>query len=442
MWWKNAQIYHIYPLGFCGSPRINQASGPGENHFPLLLQQVQKAQELGMNTILLGPVFQSHGHGYETIDYFTVDYRLGSNADFLAFLRSVNELGLRVVLDGVYNHVGRGFAPFQDLLHRREASPYKDWFQGINFHSNNPFNDGLDYATWEGHYELVKLNHSNPEVRSILLSAMSHWAETGLVHGYRFDASDVLPADFRQFVSQELKGRFPDLWLMGEVIHGDYRHWAGSTGFHSTTNYELYKGLWSSFNDANFFEVCYSLNRQFGPGGLYQELDLCNFLDNHDVNRIASTLQDPRHLYPIHGLLFTLPGMPSIYYGSESGLKGTKAGDDWPLRPDYGTVKACDQGGELENWIGELAALRERHPALRQGQFQALFNDHTLMGFLRKDGTEDIMVWINAEDRPRALEGRHLPQGIWENCFTGEEIAPGIEVPAFGTGVYRLLGGL
>jgi len=437
MWWKQANVYHVFPLGLCGCEVRNFLSEPGENKFPLLGTQAFSSRSWGANTLLLGPVFQSETHGYDTRDFFQVDYRLGSTEDFFEFLKEMKKQGFRMILDGVFHHVGRNFAPFQDVMKHKEHSKYKDWFFNLRFDQDNPFGDGFDYDTWEGHYDLVKLNHCHPEVQEMIFSVISFWAETGLIHGLRLDAADVLPEEFRKVLSRRIRDSYPDFWLLGEVIHGDYRQWAHDEGFHSTTNYELYKGLWSSFNDKNFFEIAYSLNRQYGCQGIYRSLDLLNFADNHDVNRVSSTLRNPNHLFPLYGLLFTLPGIPSLYYGSELGLKGEKAMDDWPLRPDYRWRDNPSLSQDLLSWIEKLGILRAQESVLWEGDFKLLENDHTLLGFLRTFGDQSLAIWVNGDEGARKIDlGQHGSM-VWTDCFSNEKRTGSVEIPPFGTVILR-----
>jgi glycosidase len=223
---------------------------------------------------------------------------------------------MRLILDGVFNHVGRDFWAFRDVLSAREQSVYREWFAGLKFGESSPYHDPFTYEGWNGHYSLVKLNLHHPAVVQHLFDAVSLWVEEFNIDGLRLDAADSIDIEFLRKLADFCQNLRPDFWLMGEVVHGDYRHWANDQALDSVTNYECYKGLYSSHVDRNYFEIGYSLNRQFGPDGLYRHLPLYNFVDNHDVNRVMSYLKNPAHLYPLYCLLFTMPGIPSIYYGS------------------------------------------------------------------------------------------------------------------------------
>ncbi|HEX7568085.1 MAG TPA: alpha-amylase family glycosyl hydrolase, partial [Anaerolineaceae bacterium] len=333
-WIEKAIFYAIYPLGFCGAPPGNDFSAPPQARLEQVHTWLDHIQTLGANALYLGPVFESSAHGYDTADYYWVDRRLGSNETLAQLSASLHQRGMRLVLDGVFNHVGRHFWAFRDLLEHGESSPYRDWFCNLRFDRRSPYNDPFSYEGWNGHYELVKLNLGNPQVRDHLFGAVETWVCQFDIDGLRLDAADCLDLNFLKELSAFCRSLKPDFWLMGEVIHGDYRRWANPETLDSVTNYECYKGLYSSHVDRNYFEIAYALNRQSGPGGIYRDLLLYNFADNHDVDRVASSLANPAHLYTLYILLFSMPGVPSIYYGSEWGIEGKKSnGSDLPLRP-------------------------------------------------------------------------------------------------------------
>ncbi len=323
-WYDEAVFYHIYPLGLCGAPQRNDFSTPPVARLERLLPWLDHIQSLGANALYLGPLFESSAHGYDTADYYHLDRRLGSDATLADLSREVHARRLRLVLDGVFNHVGRHFWAFRDVQARGQSSPYCDWFANLRFGERSPFGDPFSYESWSGHYSLVRLNLGSPAVREHLFGAVASWVRDFAIDGLRLDTADILDFDFMRALRAVCRGLKTDFWLMGEVIHGDYCRWANPEMLDSVTNYECYKGLYSSLNDANYHEIAYALQRQAGVGGIYQGLKLYNFADNHDVTRVSSQLQSAAHLYPLYALLFSMPGMPSIYYGSEFGLLGEK----------------------------------------------------------------------------------------------------------------------
>lgn len=404
-WAQDACFYHLYPLGALGAPPRNDGTGPIANRLDRLHAWLPSLQALGVNALYLGPVFESSAHGYDTSDYFRLDRRLGSNEAFAAFCHAAREAGMRIVLDAVFHHVGRDFWAFRDVLAHGPASPYAAWFQ-LDFSRRSPYGDPFFYEGWNGHYDLVKLETSHPAVREHLFAAARMWITAFGIDGLRLDAADVLDKDFQAALAATCRSLRPDFWLLGEVIHGDYRHWANPDMLDSVTNYELYKGLYSSHNDRNYFEVAYSLNRQFGSGGIYRELALYNFADNHDVERIASRLNESAHLVPLHALLFTMPGIPSLYYGSEWGLLGKKASDsDAPLRPELCPDSGPHRGAhpELAGLIARLSRIRHASPALRRGSYQQLHVASEQFAFLREAPEERILVAVNASHQPAEL---------------------------------------
>jgi len=330
-WYDEAVFYHIYPLGLAGAPKQNDYAEP-VHRLSALLPWVDHIKRLGFTALYIGPLFQSVGHGYETTDYKTLDCRLGTNDDLRAFVAACHDAGIKVVFDGVFNHTGRDFFAFKDLQANREASAYRDWYCNVNFWGNNEYNDGFSYDNWGGYNLLVKLNQRNPAVRDYICDVVRYWVSEFDVGGIRLDAADVLDFEFMKALRQTADSVKPDFWLMGEVIHGDYSRWANERTLHSVTDYALHKALFSGHNDHNYFEIAHTVRRTIGmvPG----HIKLYNFCDNHDVERIATKLRNKAHYLPVHVLLYTLPGIPSVYYGSEFGIEGRKERySDDSLRP-------------------------------------------------------------------------------------------------------------
>lgn len=392
MWYRDSVFYQIYLLGFCGAPQIND--GNPQNRVGKVAEWIPHMNRIGINAVYFCPVFESGTHGYDTIDYTKIDCRLGSNADFAAVCGKLREAGVRVVLDGVFNHVGRGFWAFADVLKNKQSSPYKDWFY-IDFGRNSNYNDGFWYEGWEGHFELVKLNLHNPQVVEYLLGCIRGWIEDFGIDGLRLDVAYLLDEGFLRNLRSFTRSIRQDFFLIGEAIHGDYNRIVNNEMLDSCTNYECFKGLFSSFNDRNMFEISYSLNRQFGAEywTLYKGLPLFNFVDNHDVNRIASNLKDTKNLPVAFGLLFGMPGIPCVYYGSEWGAQGVKGhGSDESLRPCY----EYPVENELSQWIASLSGIRQNNAALKYGGYKQLYVTDLQYAFMREHGDNRVIVAINA----------------------------------------------
>jgi cyclomaltodextrinase len=414
-WASDSVFYHLYPLGFCAAPERNDFRSSPVPRLEKLYGWLDHLQELGVGALYLGPLFESTSHGYDTADYFRVDRRLGDNDTLAAVSAELHRRGMRLVLDGVFHHVGREFWAFRDLQERGERSAYRSWFEGLRFGERGPHGEGFTYQGWEGNLDLVKLDLGNPAVRAHLLEAVGMWAREFGIDGLRLDVAYLLDRQFLEELSRYCRPLRPDFWLMGEVIHGNYRQWASPGLLDSVTNYECFKGLYSSHNDRNYFEIAYALNRQFGENGLYRGLPLYAFADNHDVNRIASNLHDPAHLYPLYCLLFTMPGVPSVYYGSEWGIQGRRTDhDDRQLRPalDLEQVSRDAPHPRLPDTIARLARLRAAAPALRYGSYRQLTVSHEQLAFLRSwlgDGTaggvaQSLVVAVNAADEAAEVE--------------------------------------
>ncbi len=405
-WSTDAVFYHIYPMGLLAVPVSNDLHAPAVSRLPGLEHWIPHIRDLGCNALYLGPVFESGTHGYDTVDYRTVDRRLGTNDDLKALIETLHEQDVRVILDGVFNHVSREFPQFKDLRERGEQSPYKAWFHNIRFGKQSPRGDPFTYEAWAGNFELVKLNLKNGEVREYLFRIVREWFAEFAIDGLRLDAADVIDKDFLRDLAATCRSANPDCWILGEVVHGDYREWAGPGMLDSVTNYECFKGLYSSFNDRNFFEIAHSLKRQFGPEGIYRDLLLYSFADNHDVDRVASLLKDDRNLFPLYALLFTMPGTPSIYYGSEWGYQGKKKdGSDGPLRPAFAWPVADEtkEHPELEGWIARLAGIRHGTAALQTGAYEEVHVASEQLAFLRRGEHQVALVVVNAAQQPVSL---------------------------------------
>lgn len=400
-WYDEAIFYHIYPLGLCGAPKENSYSEP-VHRLRELLPWIRHIKEIGCNAIYIGPLFESVGHGYETTDYKKLDSRLGDNKDLADFVQTCHKEGIRVILDGVFNHTGRDFFAFQDIRKNRENSPYRDWYCNVNFGGNNEYNDGFSYENWGGYNLLVKLNQHNPAVRDYICDVIRFWVSEFDIDGIRLDAADVLDFEYMKalrHVANEVK---PDFWLMGEVIHGDYTRWVNEGTLHSVTNYHLHKALYSGHNDHNFFEIAHTVKRLYEMGGNRPEgLKLYNFTDNHDVERIYTKLTNKAHFAPVHILLYTLPGIPSIYYGSEFAIEGRKEqGSDDSLRPALNLDDFSDALAQnpYTGLIARLGAVRQETPALSYGDYKELILTNRQYAFSRNAEGGSVIVTVNNDD--------------------------------------------
>jgi cyclomaltodextrinase len=392
MWAYESVFYQIYPLGLTGAPFEND--GILTHRLQTIEAWIPHLKKLGIGCVTFSPLFESDSHGYNTRDYRKIDQRLGTNEDFMHLCNALQQSGIRVVLDGVFNHVGRGFFAFQDVKQNREASPYKDWFH-ISFDGNSNYNDGFWYEGWEGHYDLVKLNLQNEEVIRYLLDSVKFWIDTFQIDGLRLDVAYLVDQNFLRRLRAETSAWKEDFFLYGEMIGGDYNTLMKDDLCHSVTNYECYKGMYSSLNSMNLFEIVHSLIRQFGsdPWCLYRGRHLYSFVDNHDVSRIASVLTVPEHLPLVYALMFGIPGIPSIYYGSEWGFCANKSEGDPALRPAFDHPEWND----LTGYIANLADIYHQNLPLQSGDFASLHLTNRQCVFVRNLNGERILIAINAD---------------------------------------------
>ena len=427
MWAYESVFYQIYPLGFCGAPFEND--GVLEHRILKVLDWIPHMEKLGIDAIYFSPVFESDTHGYNTRDYSKIDCRLGTNEDFKQVVQALHAHGIKVVLDGVFNHVGRGFHAFQDVVKNRENSPYLHWFH-ISLEGNSNYNDGLWYEGWEGNYDLVKLNLGNEEVVQHILNSVKGWVDEFDIDGLRLDVAYCLSDEFCRRLRGYCDGLKNDFFILGEVLHGEYGRMLAQKNIHSVTNYQCYKGLYSAFNSYNMFEIIHSLLRLFGPEDwtVARGAHLLSFVDNHDVTRVASILENPAHLPLIYAMTFGMPGIPCVYYGSEWGAKAQKSEGDPALR-------ACFEQpvfNELSEWISKLAEAKKHSKALNYGGFRSVVLTNRQCIFERNCDGERVFVAINADVAPYTA---HFDAGCGRavDLMSGEmhDFGGGSELPPY-----------
>lgn len=394
MWFERANFYQFYPLAYA--------------HGPYSLSELEMWSEhlksLRIDAVYLSPLFESISHGYDTTDYFKVDPRLGDNNTLINLVNHYHQNGIRVVLDCVFNHVGREFFAFKDLKENKERSKYINWFKNVDFSKNNGFNDGFCYDGWEGVDELVLLNHDCPEVVEYLLSAVRFWKETFNIDGLRFDVAYSLPQQFIHRINEVCKKGSPDFFTLGEVIHGDYSKFVGEGLFDSVTDYELHQALYNSHKTNNYFELNHTIKRQFLEGVGYK---LYNFVDNHDVDRLASKIGNKENLYLAYAILYTLPGIVSLYNGDEWGAEGMKIGsDDSQLRPYFYINDLHINNPQLLTMIRRLAEIREEHSdVLFDGSIKEIKLENEYYCYERTLNEKTIRIYLNQGDDSHNIEG-------------------------------------
>ena len=426
-WYDEAVFYHIYPLGLTGAPKQNAYEKP-VHRLNTLLPWITHIHNLGCNALYIGPLFESVGHGYETTDYKKLDSRLGTNEDLTDFVKECHRQGIRVILDGVFNHTGRDFFAFKDIQKNRESSRYRDWYCNVNFYGNNEYNDGFSYENWGGYNLLVKLNQRNPEVKDYICDVIRFWVKSFDIDGIRLDAADVLDFDFMKALRQTANEVKPEFWLMGEVIHGDYIRWVNEGTLHSVTNYHLHKALYSGHNDHNYFEIAHTVKRLYEMGGNRPDgLKLYNFVDNHDVERIYTKLSNKAHFAPVHILMYTLPGVPSIYYGSEFGIEGKKEyGSDDSLRPQLNLedYKDAITSNPYTMLIAALGKVRAAIPALSYGDYQQRVLTNRQYAFTRSWNGCTVAVTVNNDDNEADFWVPVDSSETYVGALTGAKVLP------------------
>ena len=424
-WYQEAVFYHIYPLGLVDAPKENAYEAPVHR-----LREAEKwishIAEIGCNALYIGPLFESVGHGYETTDYRKLDSRLGDNEDLKYFVAKCHESGIRVIFDGVFNHTGRDFFAFKDIQQNREGSQYRDWYCNVNFYGNNEYNDGFSYDNWGGYNLLVKLNQKNPAVKDYICDVIRFWVSEFDVDGIRLDAADVLDFDFMRALRQVADTVKPDFWLMGEVIHGDYNRWVNNNTLHSVTNYVLHKALYSGHNDHNYFEIAHTIRRLADLfSNQWNSVCLYNFTDNHDVERIYTKLASKAQFYPVHILEYTLPGVPSIYYGSEFGIEGKKEKySDASLRPalSYEDYKNAVSDNAYTAFIAALGRIRLAIKSLSYGDYREVMLRNRQYVYTRSTDRFTTIIAVNNDENEAVVSGGGIRDGIYKGMLSGSQI--------------------
>jgi cyclomaltodextrinase len=427
-WTDHVIWWHVYPLGFVDAEK--SALPPGSEPVPRLrafTSWLDYLVELGCNGLALGPVFRSATHGYDTVDHFAVDPRLGTDDDLRLLIEECHSRGVRVLLDGVFNHVGRDHPYFQDVLTHGRSSAYASWFR-IDWDAPGP--DGFGYQTFEGHANLVALNHTEPAVVEYVASVLRHWLRVG-ADGWRLDAAYAVAPDFWRSTVGQVRPAHPDAWFVGEMIHGDYAGYLAASGLDSVTQYELWKATWSALADRNLFELAWALKRhaEFAAGFLPQ-----TFLGNHDVTRLADQIGDERHIGHAIAVLATLPGVPSVYAGDEQAFRGQKehrAGGDDAVRPPFPASpdELAPYGWPVYRMHQQLLGLRRRLPWLVRGvPTQELVANTALTYRVNGPDGQRVLVALNVDDEPLTVQaaGYRLGTGVAE-LTGGTAVVPGHE---------------
>lgn len=405
-------IYHVFPLGALRETEDVRDSKANTNrakyrNIRQLTALIPHLQSLRADSILLGPVFKSETHGYDVTDMYQVDPRMGNNDDLKKMVSDFHDAGFQVFFDAVWNHSSRHHFAYRDLREKGQNSTYAGWYRNPRFNTPNLCGDSFTVDCWAGFQELPAFNLRNPEVERELIHCAEFWMDEFGIDGIRIDAAEDMDREFLRHLATACHQKRGDFWMMGEVVFGDPRRWL-EAGLNSVTNYQTYKSCWSSINDKNMFELAYNLNQLFDDrGGSCKGARLQLFNENHDVSRIYSILKNKADNFVQHLLFYTMPGVPTIYYGEEFARNAVKGGsDDWNLRPSFDEIDQGIPAGQ-ENLLVEirrLAAIRMDCDALREGGYMQEMVRPEQLAFWRTHQKSNALVIINLQDVPVPLE--------------------------------------
>lgn len=380
IWWQ------IYPLGAVGAPIRNRRPDDAAHRLTKLIPWMDYALQLGCNGLLLGPIFESSAHGYDTTDYFKIDSRLGDECDWQTFVDNAHSRGLRIMLDGVFNHVGVNHPWVKESLAARGGLVKID---------------GQYPQHWEGNLDLATLDHANPKVQDAISEVMTHWCARG-ADAWRLDAAYSIPPKFWATVLPRVRAKYPNVYFVGEMIHGDYCDYAKQSTIDSITQYELWKAMWSSLADDNMWELAHALERHVK---ICSEITPLIFVGNHDVDRIASKVGKPKAVLATI-MLFTMPGVPSIYYGDEQGFTGNKGDDvaaDDPIRPPLpDSPDHLFWDNDFYNTYRAMIHLRRTNPWLTKADIEVIAKENEWIQYRAKSGDNQLEAKIISKPKPKA----------------------------------------
>jgi glycosidase len=409
-WADTAIWWHVYPLGFVGADTTGPLRGAVTHELGRVTAWLDDLVDLGCNGLLLGPIFESQTHGYDTVDHLRIDPRLGDDADADALFDACRQRGIRVLVDGVFNHVGRAHPWWQEAVAAGPGSPAAARF--ATGPGARPV-DGLEVQVFEGHENLVVLNHDHPEVAAMVTGVMAHWLERG-VDGWRLDAAYAVPPAFWRTTIGPIRERFPEAWFVGEVIHGDYVRYVEESGLDSLTQYELWKAVRNSIEERNWFELAWSLRRHDEFAASFLPM---TFIGNHDVTRVASAVSDKRHVAHAVAVLFLVAGSPAVYSGDERGLTGVKeerAGGDDAVRPEFPRSPTDWPRNEMFHRYQEAISFRRRNPWLAHARVTtSQLSNESLLLTATGPGGERAELGLNLTDQQLGLGGLTVPAHGW-----------------------------
>lgn len=404
-WYDGAVFYQIHPLSLCG---CEQESAETEgSHFAELAEWAKHAKKMGCNAIYIGPVFKADTHGNGIVDYRKIDSRLGTNQEFKVWVAKCHSIGLRVVADAVFNHVGRGFFAFQNLKKNKKKSPYKEWFSNINFSADSAYEDGFSYENWGGYKRLIKLNTLNPWLHDYHFDTVRFWMNEFDIDGLRIDAIDELDYDFIKDLRKAATQVKPDFWLMGELTDGDYAKWVNDKMLHCAANNGLQRELVLAHNQGNYPMVAQSVSSMHAQCPFVK---LYTFVANHDVSYIYEKLNQPRHRQLITMLQYTLYGIPALYCGSEFTIcRAADHTDEENTAPVRQPLRLADHQDaysqdDVTRLHGLLGRANQKFPELLFGHYQELMVSEQQFVFARILRKKAFVVAVNCSDRPVQLE--------------------------------------
>jgi glycosidase len=453
-WVQDAIFYQIFPDRFAnGDPKNDppnlQVWGSPPNRWDYqggdlrgIINKLDYFHDLGVNGLYLNPIFHSTAnHRYHIIDYLKIDPFLGDLSDFQELISRAHGMGIRIILDAVLNHTGRGFFAFSNLIENGEHSPYRDWYHIKRF-PLKAFSPGkaINYTGWWDIKDLPKLNTANPDVRNYLFDITRYWMEQG-IDGWRLDVpNEIDDDDFWAQYRVLVKGINPEAYLVGEIWDVDPR-WVDDDHFDGLMNYPLREAITDSLmgksKHSSIANVLLSTLKHYGPEN---NLAMYNALGSHDTKRLMTKLRGNMAKTRLaYATLFSLPGAPAIYYGDEVGMRGGRE----PASRSAFPWEQSAWNQDLRDWLKTLIRLRKEYAPLRRGEIKMLVSSspEDALLFKRSYQGEQLIIALNFANEKRAIStmrsGESLT-GRYKDILNNEILSRvhnklELTLPAFGS---------
>ena len=395
-WYDGAIFYHILPGGMFPEAQVEKSS------FLRLEEHLSYLKVLGVDAVILGPLFSEDPLCYGAKDFTKINPALGTEEELCHYINLAHSMGLRVVFDEAVLFSSRAFFAFQDLLEKGEKSPYKTWYKDVDFTERAESGDAFSYSSWKELENYPLFNFDDEDLRMYIVERIKEWISRYDIDGIRLAHCPSMDIHFQKSLRYFTGQMKPEFFLLGDNKQGELARYINVETLQSVCNYDVYRAIVKAFNEKNFYELVSGLGKN--PELLLQSN---TFLENPRTDRIATVLKDRRNLYAAYTALFALPGRVALYYGAEYGLSGTKEEDeDALLSPSF--TKAEYTPDAFTSYIAKLAEIHGKNSELQNGGYKEIYLDHRLYAFLRTDENSGVLAVLNNDSMDQFIH-LHIP---------------------------------